>query len=99
MSAPERDRRARESSADPIDGFRDPSPWASLWPLDPQVHFLNHGSFGSCPIWVLEQYRSIQERLEREPLRMIVEDLKNCSTVHAGRLRSLQYADESGLVS
>lgn len=98
MSAPERDRRASESSADPIDGFRDLSPWASLWPLDPQVHFLNHGSFGSCPIWVLEQYRSIQERMEREPLRMIVEDLEELLDRARRSLAEFAGADESGLV-
>jgi len=36
--------------------------------LDPDIAFLNHGSFGACPRSVLEQYQSWQVELEREPV-------------------------------
>jgi isopenicillin-N epimerase len=36
--------------------------------LDPEVAFLNHGSFGACPRPVFERYQEWQRELEREPV-------------------------------
>jgi isopenicillin-N epimerase len=36
--------------------------------LDPEVAFLNHGSFGACPRPVFESYQAHQRDLEREPV-------------------------------
>jgi isopenicillin-N epimerase len=47
-----------------------------LWPVDPDVTFLNHGSFGSCPNSVLEFQNQIRLRLERQPIRFFVRDLE-----------------------
>jgi isopenicillin-N epimerase len=42
---------------------------AAHWSLDPQVMYLNHGSFGACPTAVLEAQQTFRNQLEREPLR------------------------------
>ena len=50
-------------------------PWADLWPLDPVVDYLNHGSFGACPIAILEKQSELRVRLEREPVDFLVRAL------------------------
>jgi isopenicillin-N epimerase len=42
-----------------------------LFLLDPDVVFLNHGSFGACPRPVFEAYQDWQRELEREPVDFI----------------------------
>ena len=40
------------------------SQWAALWPLDPTVAFLNHGSYGACPIEILAHQSALRAELE-----------------------------------
>lgn len=44
------------------------SSFAPLWPLDPAVDYLNHGSFGACPSAVLAAQAALRLEMEREPV-------------------------------
>ena len=46
-----------------------------LFLLDPEIAYLNHGSFGACPRPVFERYQAWQRELEREPVRFIAKRL------------------------
>ena len=45
-----------------------------LFLLDPEITYLNFGSFGACPKPIFDKYQEWQLRLEREPVRFIVHD-------------------------
>lgn len=47
------------------------NPLRSLYLLDPDVVFLNHGSFGATPRPVFDAYQAWQRRLEWQPVRFL----------------------------
>jgi isopenicillin-N epimerase len=43
----------------------------TLFQLDKEITFLNHGSFGSCPTTIFENYQNFQKELEQDPVHFI----------------------------
>jgi isopenicillin-N epimerase len=58
----------------------------SLWGLDPQAIFLNHGSYGATPKTVLQAQRAWQERLEAQPVQFMGEELPRALRAAAAEL-------------
>jgi len=68
-----------------------------LYLLDPEVIYLNHGSFGACPKPVFETYQRWQFELERNPVRYFT---RQGELLLEARVRLAEYlhADLDGLV-
>jgi isopenicillin-N epimerase len=67
------------------------------WLLDRKITFLNHGSFGACPIPVLNRQRELVEELEREPVTFMVRELESRIDEARGALGRFIGADAEGL--
>lgn len=66
-----------------------PSALLEHWTLDPDVVFLNHGSFGACPRVVQEQQAELRRRLEAQPVRFFTRELPGL--VDAARERVAEF--------
>jgi isopenicillin-N epimerase len=62
-----------------------------LFLLDPDVVYLNHGSFGACPRPVFETYQRYQRELEREPVEFLARERRLPELLEPARLRLAEY--------
>jgi isopenicillin-N epimerase len=69
-----------------------------LFLLDPEVAFLNHGSFGACPRPVFEAYQRYQLELERNPVEFLGRRFPDLIDAARTRLAGYVGADPDGLV-
>ncbi len=74
-----------------------PSELAVHWALDPQVRFLNHGSFGATPRPVLAAQDEWRARMEREPVSFFTRDLEPALDAARGALGAFVGADPDDL--
>jgi isopenicillin-N epimerase len=69
-----------------------------FWLLDPEVTFLNHGSFGACPRPILERQSHLRERMEREPILFLWKELEPLLDEARAELAAFVRCDPQGLV-
>ncbi len=65
--------------------------------LDPEVAFLNHGSFGACPQPVFERYQAYQRELEREPVDFLARRLPDLLAAARAELAHYLHASPTDL--
>src|SRR5579859_8139858 len=65
--------------------------------LDPDVVFLNHGSFGACPRPVFERYQAWQRELELQPVEFIGRRLHGLMAEARGALGQFLHAHPDDL--
>jgi isopenicillin-N epimerase len=70
----------------------------SDWPLDPEVIYLNHGAFGSCPRPVQETADALRMRFERAPMQFVMRDAESMIDQARVAAASLMGADGEDLV-
>lgn len=71
---------------------------ARHWSLDPEVVFLNHGSFGATPIPILQKQSELRAMLEREPVRFMVRELEPLWDASREAVASFVSADPKDVV-
>ncbi|HSP80705.1 MAG TPA: aminotransferase class V-fold PLP-dependent enzyme [Myxococcaceae bacterium] len=75
----------------------DASPFRQHWSLEPEVAFLNHGSFGACPVRVLEEQSRLRARLEAEPVRFLHREVERLLDEARAALAAFLDADADDL--
>ncbi len=77
-----------------------------LFLLDPNIHYMNHGSFGACPRPVFEDFQNWQLELEKNPIDYFTRQVRGLFTRDTGgpleeareALARFVNADSEGLI-
>src|SRR5262245_29978931 len=68
------------------------------WLIDPEVTFLNHGSFGACPKEVLAYQSKLREEMEKELVLFIGREIEDRLDAARAKLAALVRVDSDDLV-
>lgn len=82
-------------------GMHDPTRPEALrrhWDLDPEVRFLNHGSYGACPREVLAVQSELRARMELEPVLFFGRELDGLLTAATAEIAAFLHADPADVV-
>lgn len=74
------------------------TPWRHHWQLDPDLAFLNHGSFGATPLVVLEAQAALRTRMEANPVDFFARFLPAALAEARLKVAAWVQADPEGLV-
>ncbi len=74
-----------------------PRDFRALWGLDPSIDYLNHGSFGACPITVLEAQGALRLEMERDPVDFLAVRFSERLDQARGALAAFLGADAADL--
>ena len=66
--------------------------------LNPDITFLNHGSFGACPKVVFEDYQTWQRKLEQDPVQFITKTGQEALNLSRKALANYIHCDEQDIV-
>ena len=69
-----------------------------LFQLDPEITFLNHGSYGACPKPVFEAYQSYQQTLEHQPIQFMKDEVYDLLERSRTALASYVHCDKDDVV-
>ncbi len=75
-----------------------PSALAAHWALDPEIVFLNHGSYGACPRRTLAAQDRLRAQMEAEPIRFFHIEAPALLDAARARLAAFTGCDAAGLV-
>lgn len=70
----------------------------SFFQLDPEVAFLNHGSFGAVPLQVAEVQREWQRKMERQPVEFLGRKINGYLCEARGKIGPYLGTDKNNLV-
>jgi isopenicillin-N epimerase len=75
-----------------------PDALKNMFLLDPEITFLNHGSYGACPKPVFKSYQKYQMELEMHPVKFMQEDVYRLLEISRKSLSDYINCDKDDLI-
>lgn len=71
---------------------------AGAWLLDPEIDYLNHGSFGACPRVILDRQQALRDEMEAEPVQFMSRRMQPLVDASRGKIAALVGAEPDDIV-